>query len=86
MLSCKFVWTCSDSFVVVINKVHTITIETQTEVGIYKRKRESKKKKERIHALDQETDQEKKKVFRFENQFYFQPLSVICRFDQMKYI
>ena len=51
-------------------------------------KRESKKKKERKHALDQENDQEKKKVFRLKNinQFYFQPLiiivSVICRFDK----
>ena len=47
-----------------------------TEVRIYKRKQESKKKKERKHALDQENDQEKKKVFRSKiiNQFTFNHL------------
>ena len=65
-----------------------------SEVGIYKRKQESKKK-ERKHAVDQENDQEdvkeKKKVFRIKNinQFYFQPpmiISVICRFNKIEYI
>ena len=58
-------------------------------MGIYKWNQESKKK-ERKHALDQENDQEKKKVFRLINinQFYFQPLiivSLICWFDQIEY-
>ena len=67
--------------------------EEGTEVGVYKRKQESKKKKERKHALDQESDQEndqgKKKVFRLVNMnhFYFQPLTIvpaICRFEQIE--
>ena len=40
------------------------------------------------HTLDQEIDQEKKKVFGLKiYQFYFKPLivSFICRFDQIKY-
>ena len=42
------------------------SLENCSEVGIYKRKQESKKKKERKHALDQESDQEKKeKKLRF---------------------
>ena len=52
------------------------------EVGIYERKKESKKK-ERKHTLDQVSDkenyQEKKKVFRLKNinQSYFQPLIIV---------
>ena len=52
-----------------------------SEVGIYKRKQESKIK-DRKHALDQESgqenDKEKKRVFRLKNinQFQFQPLLV----------
>ena len=59
---------------------HLSRIKPCAEVGIYKRKQESKKtrkhdfeqdiyqeikKKERKHALDQESDQEKKKTFFF---------------------
>ena len=63
-----------------------------TELGIYKRRQEIVRKEKKKHALDQEKDQEKKKVFRLNNntkQFYFQPLlivSVICRFDQIECI
>ena len=44
-----------------------INIAQFAEVGIYKRKQESKKtrNKERKHELDLESDQEKKKVFSF---------------------
>ena len=38
----------------------------RTEVGIYKENKKVRKK-ERKHALDQESDQEKKKVFRLKN-------------------
>ena len=59
--------------------------------------KENKKvrKKERKHALDQDSDQvndqEKRKFLDLKNinQFYFQPLiiiSVICRLDQIIYI
>ena len=59
--------------------------------------KENKKvrKKERKHALDQDSDQvndqEKRKFLDLKkiNQFYFQPIiiiSVICRFDQIIYI
>ena len=49
------------------------------------------RKDERKNALDQENDQEKGKIFRYENsnQFYFPPhiiVFVICRFDQIEYI
>ena len=39
-------------------------MKSRTELRIYKRKQE-RKKKERKHALDKEHDQEKKKVFSF---------------------
>ena len=46
------------------------------------------RKKERKHAIDIKTDQEKDKVFilRNINQFYFQPVSAICRFIQIESI
>ena len=46
--------------------------------NLYK-ENEKVRKKERKHALDQENDQEKKKVFRLKNinQFYFQPLGIV---------
>ena len=48
----------------------TNLVKRPTEVGIYKRKQESKKKrtrprKKRKQELDQESDQEKKKDFSF---------------------
>ena len=45
----------------------TVKAGAETEVGIYKRNK--KEKKERNHALEQESDQENKEV------------SVICQFD-----
>ena len=39
----------------------SISIVRSSEVGIYKRKQESKKKKDRKHAFDQESNQKQKK-------------------------
>ena len=56
------------------------------------KKKQKVRKKDRKHAPNQESDQERKKIFRFKNikQFYFKPLiiivSVIPRFDQIEYI
>ena len=80
---------------------------TESGLGIYERKKESKKTRKHAlvqenthgstkkrtrskkHALDQENVQEnthsyKKDIFKFLrniNQFYFQQLVIICRFD-----
>ena len=45
-------------------RIRPCTFRSTSEVRIYKRKQESKNKG-RKHALDQENDQEKKKVFYF---------------------
>ena len=54
----------------------------EPEVGVYKRKQESKEK-------EKNTLRPRKRSRKNINQFYFQPLiivSVICRFDQIEYI
>ena len=59
-------------FVLTLAACHTLVLHTHTEVGIYKRKQESRKTRKQV--LDQESDQEKKKktfIFSWSSSCFF---------------
>ena len=84
-----------DAFNLFVQSYHLIRDKREElltpRVGIYKRKQESKKRKENTLLIKKVTKKTiKKKMFKLKtiNKFYFQLLkivSVICRFNQIEY-